>query len=139
MLSITTKYAVKALQYLEGCSDDIYVPIEALAESTGIPRPYLAKIMKTLSARGLVDSKKGLNGGVRLKGSKNLLSLYDVARCLDDPILQLNCFLEKKECRSGYNCAFHSDWSELKQRLLRFLKETKVHPKGRKGTLVHKD
>ena len=55
-----------------------YVPTSEISDKLSIPRPTLAKIVKSLSANGIIDAREGKNGGVRLKHKPSSFSLYDV-------------------------------------------------------------
>lgn len=123
MISLTTKYALRALQSLVEVDGAGFHRVEEIAARCGVPAPYLAKIFKTLASKQLISSKKGLNGGFRLNQEGPPLTLYDVAVALDDPAVRLDCFLERSECSETHQCAYHSGWGDLRARIMAFLKD----------------
>jgi Rrf2 family protein len=126
MLNISAKYALRALIFLASCPPDEYVPIERLSAGSDVPRPYLAKIMKTLAQRGVVETKKGLNGGARLNSARKKLTFLDVCEALDDPIVRDTCFLSKGVCGGANPCAFHHKWGAMRAKMRQFLEQHEI-------------
>ena len=90
-LSSTDVYAFQALGYLGMQDAERWVPSEEISEATGIQRPYLVRILASMSARGIVKSKKGIGGGYRLARKPPLISLCEVVRAVDGPVAPLSC------------------------------------------------
>ena len=126
MLSISTKYAIKALTYLARHRDDSFVSVDDLSEKSGVPRPYLAKLVKNLGINGIVITKKGLSGGVRLNRDDAAPTFYDVCVALNDPLVRNFCFLSKSRCGDKSPCKFHTEWSAAREPVIRFLKESTI-------------
>lgn len=133
MISLTTKYAIRALDYLARDTSGEFLSVKKLAEETGVAAPYLSKVMKSLAVNDLIESKKGLKGGVRLKQQGPALTLFEVANCLDDPVARESCFLSRQECRVNNTCQFHSRWSGLRSQILNFLHETVIWDPNKSG------
>ena len=127
MLATTTKYALRALLYLAGHGQGEFIQIKNLSEQAGVPGPYLAKIIKTLAAKDLVETKKGYAGGVRLELDPGSITFLDVCRALDDPIVSEACLISKSKCRNIAPCAIHEKWGPLRDRIHSFLLEMKVN------------
>ena len=89
-LSKLTDYAVVVLVRLsretEGCR-----PRPGIAATTGIPEPTVAKVLKTLAARGLVASQRGARGGYRLLRPLAAIPVADVIAAIDGPIALTAC------------------------------------------------
>ncbi|MCB0360200.1 MAG: Rrf2 family transcriptional regulator [Bdellovibrionales bacterium] len=126
MLSVTSKHALKALLRLSSVEDDSYLTISELAVDAEVPPPYLAKVIKALSAAGLVETKKGAQGGVRLP--RRAISFFDVCKVLDDPIVNQTCLLSRNACSSRHPCSMHASWQRERERIIRYLKKSKVTP-----------
>lgn len=125
MISLTTKYALRAVQALEEEKELEFVPIDVLAERSEVARPYLAKVMKQLAAKGIIESKKGVNGGFRLPKDGRKITMLDICVALDDPVVRDRCFLDNKRCGVGHQCEFHDDWKAIRDRFAKFLSDTK--------------
>jgi len=98
-LSSLTRNAIVALGSMHALGGG-YVPGPRIAESTGIPQPYLSKIMLRLARAGLVQSKRGFRGGFRLARPAGQISVLDVADALEGPAWLGSCLLglDEKDC-----------------------------------------
>ena len=126
MLASTTKYALKALLYLSKESSDSFIQVSLLARRSRVPGPYLAKIMKALGKSEIVVTRKGAHGGIKLTRAFDQISLYEVCVALKDPIVRSVCILGKTGCNANNPCPLHAAWSENRQRILRFLHDSKI-------------
>ena len=126
MLESTTKYALRALLYLATKDGDHYVRVEELSEGADVPGPYLSKIMKILSLKGLVLTKRGSKGGVKLAPRIKEITFYDVCVALEDPIVSASCMLNNGPCNKSSPCKFHNQWSEVKQKIARHFTQFKL-------------
>lgn len=125
MLSTPSKYALRALQHLAAEGSEEFIPVEVLAENTDIPAAYLSKIMKTLAHYGMVESRRGIHGGVRFTAVG--CSFFEVCEVLDDPIVRDSCLLGNRKCGAGNTyCEKHLQWSKQRDRIHNFLKQMKV-------------
>lgn len=60
-----------------------WVSAASLAETLSIPKPTVVSIMTRLIASGLLDSREGKNGGVRLAKDAGTISLLDVFEAIE--------------------------------------------------------
>jgi len=126
MLSGAVKYAARALSYLARHPDEPLL-VREVAEATGIPGPYLAKIVNTLARRGFVATQRGVGGGVTLSRDPGATSLYDLCVALDDPIVETRCLLDQAECSDERACPAHEFWKSHREVEIRFLRGTTIH------------
>jgi len=70
MITMKTKYALKALAYLAQTPAEEPVLIAEIAEREGIPRKFLELILAELKQHGFVHSRKGRGGGYYLHVSR---------------------------------------------------------------------
>lgn len=126
MLASTTKYGIRALLYLAKLPGGEFIQVKELSERSDVPGPYLAKIMKTLAQKGVVITRKGAHGGVRIPERETPLSFYEVCVALDDPIAESQCMLSKKECGKGRPCAYHERWKAARAGSINFLESMKI-------------
>lgn len=76
-LSLTTGYAIEALACLAR-RDGGSMRVGEIAELTEMPSPYLSKIFQRLCEAGIVESKRGYKGGVRLSRIPEEISLLEI-------------------------------------------------------------
>lgn len=78
----TTGYAIEAMACLAE-QGDASMLIREIADQTGIPLPYLAKVIHKLGEAGLVESKRGHKGGVKLAVDPASLSLLRISAAVE--------------------------------------------------------
>ena len=76
-LSHTTGYAIEALACLARNSEPS-MRVGEIAELTEMPSPYLSKIFQRLCEAGIVESKRGYKGGVRLLREPSEITLLEI-------------------------------------------------------------
>ena len=126
MLSQQSKYALRAVQYLSKVESESFLRVEEIAAATRLPAPYLAKVLKLLVQKGLLQSRRGKNGGVALVHDRRAVTFYEVCKAVDDPIVKAECVLHKRICSATRPCAFHDKWSATKQKLIEYLEQEEV-------------
>lgn len=126
MLELSTKYAIKALLAISRRPTEEFLQVKLLSDETNIPGPYLSKIIKQLAAKGLVDTRRGLSGGVRAIKRKKPITFYEVCEALDDPIIYQHCFFSRHPCNLSSPCGMHANWSKLKGNITDFLQRSKI-------------
>jgi len=118
----STGYAITALGHV-AANVDRPLLIKDIAAATGLPHPYLAKIVHTLARRGLVVTRRGVGGGVALARPAESITLYDVAEAMDDPLLGERCMLGAAVCSDERACPTHAFWSGQRRVQIEFLRE----------------
>jgi Rrf2 family protein len=86
-VSAKTDYALRAVVELASSGDGT-TPVkgERLATSQGIPLRFLENILLQLRHAGLIDSRRGAEGGYRLARPAEDIALADVIRAIDGPL-----------------------------------------------------
>ncbi len=111
-LSRMTDYAVVVLARLS--ADDGVQTSPSIAVSTGIPEPTVAKVLKTLSAGGLVTSFRGARGGYRLSRPLAAMPVADVIAAIDGPIALTACVEgSNTECECQELCCMRGRWDRV--------------------------
>lgn len=87
MLSQTVEYALRAVVYL---ADQHSSPLttEQIALRTRVPKAYLSKILQNLVRAEVVNSQRGLGGGMTLARSPDELTILDVVNAVE-PIARI--------------------------------------------------
>jgi FeS assembly SUF system regulator len=119
-LSKLTDYAVVVLVRLAGGTEVQTSP--GIAASTGIPEPTVAKVLKTLSAGGLVTSQRGARGGYRLVRPLESIPVSEVIAAIDGPIALAACVDgSPTECESQGLCPMRGRWDPVNDAIQRAL------------------
>jgi Rrf2 family transcriptional regulator, iron-sulfur cluster assembly transcription factor len=122
-LSHTTGYAVVALSFV-GSSDRAWVQAKDIASSTGIPKPYLSKILHALGKAGLIRTKRGIGGGVSLSRSADDVTLLQVAQAVEAIDSKQRCFLGMATCSDERPCPMHEFWKAQRLKIREQLEAT---------------
>jgi Rrf2 family cysteine metabolism transcriptional repressor len=124
LLPKTTEYALRALAELAMLPGSAGMRSVDLAERTGVPEAYLAKILHRLVACGLLQGRKGHHGGFRLARAPERIRFYDVLRALDSLPSPNQCAFGWARCSSAKPCPLHGAWSELNETFLEWARTT---------------
>jgi Rrf2 family protein len=60
-----------------------YVPTRVIAKAINIPSPTLVKISQSLIRSGLVESKEGIHGGLRLSRRASDITVLDILMAVE--------------------------------------------------------
>src|SRR6186713_3226379 len=109
MLTMKTKYALKALGQLASAPPGEPMLIADIAEREEIPRKFLEAILVELKQHGFVRSRKGRGGGYTLAKNPDTITVASVLRVLDGPIAPVPClsrtaYQRCAECRDETTC-----------------------------------
>ena len=88
-ISARADYAVRAVLELAVRRDEGAVKAETVAAAQAIPHKFLEGILGDLRSCGIVDSRRGGNGGYRLARPAAEITVADVVRAVDGPIVSV--------------------------------------------------
>ena len=54
-----------------------------IAEVTRVPRSYLVKVLQALSRAGIVETRRGIGGGIALAQEVDAVTILDVVNAVD--------------------------------------------------------
>ena len=126
MISKTALHGVNALVRLVGLEPDEYMGATTLAEQIDAPPNYLGKLLASLSAEGLLESRKGSGGGFRLARPADDISVFDVVDPVDRVSRWDHCFMGLPECSEEEPCAMHERWKVVRDDYLAMLRDTRL-------------
>ncbi len=115
-ISTRGDYASRALLSLSLRADDGGpTSVRDIAERTGLPQPYLEQILLALKGAGLVRSKRGVGGGYVLARPPGEITLGQIVRAVDGPIVAGDFGLphENGACEHEGQCVLLAVWSEV--------------------------
>jgi Rrf2 family protein len=82
-------YAVRALVELAASSATGAVPAGDLADRLGLPRRFVEQQFGVLAKAGVVECRRGFNGGCRLGRPAEEITMGDVVRALQGEVLDV--------------------------------------------------
>jgi Rrf2 family protein len=125
MLSQPTAYAASALAFIAAMGGKP-VGVKAIAEACDIPGAYLAKIINTLARKQLVETQRGVGGGVVLARAPQQIALHDLCSALDDPLIHPRCMFGNAVCTGERACPAHQFCTSYRGELADFLEKTSI-------------
>lgn len=88
-VSAKSDYALRALIEMAGRTDGAPVSAEELGRLQEIPHGFLQAILADLRRAGIVVSQRGQSGGWRLGRGAESVSVADVIRAVDGPLVSV--------------------------------------------------
>jgi Rrf2 family protein len=139
MLSVTSKYALRALTHLAALPEKESMLGKDLAKRAAIPANYLSKILWMLGSAGLISAMRGSGGGYRLRRKADEIFLFEVVDLFDRTRIAPTCFLgEDRACSDDDACSAHALWREVRSVYTTFLQSTTLADIARSGPPVGK-
>ena len=124
-LSVRGEYALRALIVLGLNYDRSVVPIQTIARLQNIPRQFLEQILNELRASGILESRRGVAGGYRLRRPPDKINLAEVIRYVEGPLAPVSCvserFYERCTCPDENNCGIRSVMKEVRDAIVKIL------------------
>jgi Rrf2 family protein len=92
MLSSKAKYALRAILHLaERTPTGEWLQTNDVAEQEQVPRKFLEAIFVQLRDQGIIESRRGAQGGHRFLRDPAEVSVADIIRILDGPLALTPC------------------------------------------------
>jgi Rrf2 family protein len=85
-ISAKADYAVRAAVALAAADPDEAIKAEVIAEAQEIPPRFLENILGELRHSGIVQSRRGAEGGYRLGRPADEITIAEVIRAVDGPL-----------------------------------------------------
>ncbi|MFH0736006.1 MAG: Rrf2 family transcriptional regulator [bacterium] len=124
-ITIAGEYAIRAMLFLAEQPFGKIFQTSQIALEAEIPKPFLRKILSILTKAELVESTRGIGGGIKLTKSATEINLLEIVEAIDGKILFNKCFFEPNFCHRTNWCSVHAVWSEA-QNLVQNLLQSKT-------------
>jgi len=117
-MRVSTKghYGLLAVSELARHFDDGLVSLADVAQAEHLPLPYLEQIFAPLRAAGLVEATRGLHGGYKLARDPHSITVADVIRAVEGPIVLVDCTSSEYvsgSCERESGCASRGVWHKV--------------------------
>jgi len=107
-----TDYATVILGTLAENEGEVFTAAE-LAELHQLTLPTVSKILKILSAQGIVKSKPGTGGGYSLARAATDVTVAEIIAALEGPVAMTQCCLEQGLCDHESDCTMRGNWQKI--------------------------
>src|SRR6187399_3791745 len=131
-LSVRGEYALRALIVLglDYMEDDSVVRIQEISKRQNIPKRFLEQILNDLKSAHIVESKRGVAGGYRLRRRPEQINLAQVVRHIEGPLAPVGCvsekFYEKCSCPDESRCAIRSVMKEIRDAVVKIAERVTI-------------
>ncbi|MBF0286707.1 MAG: Rrf2 family transcriptional regulator [SAR324 cluster bacterium] len=131
-LSKKTDYAIILLTHL--AVKTIPVSAQEIAFQYHLPQPMVANILKLLASSGIIESKRGQQGGYILVKSPGTVSIAEIIRVTDHTLNLVECVHADDSCKVNQWCPTKDTLIALNHRVEQFmesltLEEIISHPR----------
>ncbi len=98
-----------------------------LAQETGVPLPTTQKLVSRLSAAGLIESTRGIGGGIRLARPPASISLADIVEAVEGPLAITSCTIDgNHDCKLEDSCTVKPHWGIVNQTIRKALNDVSL-------------
>lgn len=109
MISQKAKYALRALVALAKAGEGAALVIGDIAADQNIPKKFLEQILLDLKRHGILESRRGKDGGYLMLKRADEVTFGEVLRLVDGPIAPLPClskiaYRRCEDCKDEASC-----------------------------------
>ncbi|AYG62460.1 Rrf2 family transcriptional regulator (plasmid) [Rhizobium jaguaris] len=99
-LTVHSDYALRLMMYLSLRKDDSLSTIDGVAAAYGISKAHLMKITHELGKKGMVETVRGRQGGMRLAREASAITVGEIVRACEPDFALVPCM----EAEAGNAC-----------------------------------
>lgn len=125
-ISTRGEYGLRAMIELAQRYGQGPVPLIKVAQTEGIPLPYLEQIIAPLRKAGLVESRRGAYGGYTLARDPSAITAGQIMRALEGPVTPYPCASEEGDftCEREASCTARPLWQKMRNGIAALLDST---------------
>jgi Rrf2 family protein len=111
------QYTLRALFELAKRQGGEPATVAEIADAQAIPSRFLELILQGLRNEGMVDSRRGNQGGYVLAVSPETVTVGDLIRSVDGSLAPVKCVVGRTDehCRLKNRCAFMGVWQKAQR------------------------
>ncbi len=107
-----TDYATVLMTALAERPGEVLAASE-LAEKARLELPTVSKLLKQLGSAGLIESRRGIQGGYRLARAATEISILDIVVALEGPLGMTECSAVQGSCGHEPHCRVQGNWQRI--------------------------
>ena len=130
MFSTKAEYGVRVMTHLARHDGERPISLGSIADAEGLPLAYLEHLVQRLRRAGLVESRRGAQGGYSLARPARAISMAEVVQALEGEIAPIECISEGsdgalvcvREADAGHDpCPTKLLWTRVQGSIVRTL------------------
>lgn len=118
-ISRKTDYALRMLAMM--VEDDNLLSVRAAADKVDVPYSFARAIQNCLMRADIIESIRGVRGGMRLKADPKEVTLRQVVEAIQGPLVMNDCTAVGGECNRLDFCCWHPIWVGAQELLRNYL------------------
>jgi Rrf2 family protein len=118
VLTKHTDYAIRALIALAENRGDYHSSRE-ISEVQSIPYQFLRRILQKLAREGIVESKEGAGGGVKLAVHPSRIRVVDIIKIFQGDIELSACMFRDTICENRRTCVLRKEIKRIEKMVTR--------------------
>ncbi|HET8522086.1 MAG TPA: Rrf2 family transcriptional regulator [Thermomicrobiales bacterium] len=123
-VSTRGEYGVRAMVALARNYGEGPMSIAVMAKESSIPPAYLEQLIVPLRKAGLVESKRGVQGGYQLTRSPDRVVVGEIYRVMEGPVAPMDCVsedLSEQTCPLIDGCETRPVWLKVRDSIVQAL------------------
>lgn len=108
-ISRKTDYALRMLSMLVKDEGGL-LSVRTAADEVGVPYSFARSIQHGLVQAGIIESLRGVHGGMRLKVDPSDITIRQVVEAVQGPLVMNDCTAQDAECTRQAGCCYHPIW-----------------------------
>lgn len=100
--------------------------IKEIASEQGLSEKFISRIVVTLRRAGLINSARGVNGGLRLARFPDKITLLEIVEATDNSLALVHCLARPGACKRQGRCAAELAWARANDALVGALGAVKL-------------
>jgi len=113
-----TDYSMRVLIYLAALEEDRLATIQEIADSFGISKNHLMKVVHQLNKKQYIETIRGKNGGMRLYRAPDDINIGALVRETEQDLDLVECFSGDGACKITPVCGLKNIFDEALQAFL---------------------
>jgi Rrf2 family protein len=125
-LTRAADYGIRAMIYLASLPEGKRARLPHISAATGVPSPYLSKVLQALIRAHMITSSRGPDGGFEARAGGREASVRQLIEAIDGPIFLNACVGAGDNCKRKSHCPAHPVWMRAQQAMIAILEATSV-------------
>ena len=143
MLSRRAKYALRALVFLAQHRGQGPIQIRDISERLNIPRKFLEAILLDLRNEGILQSRKGKEGGYSLERAPDTITFGKIVQFVDGSFAAVSCirrdgYARCEDCPDEKTCVIRCVMKEVWEATVKIVDETTLEQLLQKANQLEK-
>ena len=106
-LTRQAEYAIRTILELSRLPEGNFIQTRAVALQQELPEKFLNKTIQILTRNGLVETRRGMLGGIRLAVKPGEITIADVIAAIEGKIALNPCLADDCHCANRPTCRVH--------------------------------